>query len=135
MSKKRVWLPISVSLTVADLKKIDDLAQVERRSRSEVIRHAVDRYLSSHGTSDERENLLEGRMRKLEKRLADLTVLSARASAQTLYYMTLPYSRGGFPTRPLKEEAFKGQWEKSKIFATQFLRNASTLFGAEADKK
>ncbi|MCA9805100.1 MAG: ribbon-helix-helix protein, CopG family, partial [Cyanobacteria bacterium HKST-UBA02] len=102
MSKKRVWLPVSVSLMVADLKKIDDLAVIQKRSRSEIIRHAIDKYLKSHGADYDRENLLESRMRKLEKRLADLTVLSTRASAQTLYYMTLPYSRGGFPTRPLK---------------------------------
>jgi len=134
MSKKRVWLPVSVSLMVADLKKIDDLAVIQKRSRSEIIRHAIDKYLKSHGADYDRENLLESRMRKLEKRLADLTVLSTRASAQTLYYMTLPYSRGGFPTRPLKEEAFKGQWEKSKSFATQFLRNASTLIPSEKEE-
>ena len=85
------------------------------------------------GSFERCENMLEARMRKLENRLANLMVLSTRASAQTLYYMTLPYSRGGFPSRPLKEEAFKGQWEKSRLFATQFLRNASTNF--ELEKK
>lgn len=137
MPKKRVWLPISVGFTVTDLQKIDEVASSENRTRSEIVRHATQRYVNLHGksASEERETILEGRMRKLEKRLADLTVLSARASAQTLYYMTLPYSRGGFPTRPLKEEAFKGQWEKSKTFATQFLRNASTILSSDKEKE
>jgi hypothetical protein len=110
------------------MHRLTEIAKAEGRTRSDIIRLALSQFLASYGKHPEKEheNILEARLRKMENRLADLTVLATRASAQALYYMTLPYSRGGFPTRPLKEEAFQSQWEKSRAFAAQFLRNAST---------
>lgn len=127
MARKKVWLDVTVGFTAPDVHKIEEIANATGTTRSDVIRLAVSQFILNYGKQPEKqyENILEARLRKMENRLADLTVLSVRASAQTLYYMTLPYSRGGFPTRPLKEEVFQGQWQKSRAFASQFFRNAS----------
>jgi hypothetical protein len=118
---------VTVGLSYPDVHKLDEIAKATGSKRTEVIRLAISQFLANYGKEPEKqyESILEARLRKMENRLADLTVLAARASAQTLYYMTLPYSRGGFPTRPLKEEVFQGQWQKSRAFASQFLKNAT----------
>lgn len=128
MARKRTFVDVTVGFAYPDMHKLNEIAKTEGTTRSDLIRIAVNQFLASYGKEPEQkyESILEARLRKMENRLADLTVLATRASAQTLYYMTLPYSRGGFPTRPLKEEAFQSQWEKSRAFASQFLRNAST---------
>ncbi len=96
-------------------------------SISEVVRHSVEKYLNEAGQEETKkhESILAKRLHKLENRLADLTVLATRAAAQTLYYTTLPYARGGLPPAPLKPEAYEAQWQKSRSFASQFLQNAS----------
>jgi len=137
MPRKRTFVDVTVGLPYPDVHKLNEIAKIQGAPRSDIIRLAITQFLASYGKQPEQkyENILETRLRKMENRLADLTVLATRASAQTLYYMTLPYSRGGFPTRPLKEEAFQSQWEKSRAFASQFLRNASTdLRPATPDK-
>ena len=134
MARKRTLQDVTMGIAYPDVQKLDDIAKTTGSNRSDVIRLAISQFLVSYGREPEKqyESILEARLHKMENRLADLTVLAARASAQTLYYMTLPYSRGGFPTRPLKEEAFQGQWQKSRSFASQFLKNATIDLPAPA---
>ncbi len=129
MPRKRKYIDITVGLAYPEIKKINEIIKIDGCNRSDIVRIAVRQFLEAYGKEPQKEyeNVLEARLRKLENRIATLSVLATRASAQALYYMTLPYSRGGFPTRPLKEEAFKSQWEKSRSFAVQFLKNASVL--------
>lgn len=129
MPRKRKYIDVTVGLAYPEIKKINEITKIDGCNRSDIVRIAVRQFLEAYGKEPQKkyENVLEARLRKLENRIATLSVLATRASAQALYYMTLPYSRGGFPTRPLKEEAFKSQWEKSRSFAAQFLKNASVL--------
>jgi hypothetical protein len=126
MPRKRILLDVSVGLSAVDVQKLDDIAELTGSRRTEVIRLAIRQFVNDYGKRPDKEyeSILEARLRKMENRLADLIVLAVRAAAQALYYMTLPYSRGGFPTRPLKEEVFQGQWQKSRAFASQFLKHA-----------
>jgi len=136
MARKRRWQDVTVGLDGPVVQKLDDIATATGSNRSDVIRLVLSQFVSDYGKEPEKqyENILEARLRKLENRLANLTVLAVRASAQTLYYMTLPYSRGGFPTRPLNAEAFETQWQKSRTFAGQFLKNATVdIPSPEAD--
>jgi len=118
---------VSVGLTGPDVQKLDKIAEVTGSTRTDVIRFAIRQFTDNYGKEPEKEyeNILEARLRKMENRLANLMVLAVRAAAQALYYMTLPYSRGGFPTRPLKEEVFQAQWHKSRTFAGEFLKHAT----------
>lgn len=133
MPRKRKYIDVTVGLAYPEIKKLNEIVKIDGCNRSDIVRVAVRQFLEAYGKEPQREyeNVLEARLRKLENRIATLSVLATRASAQALYYMTLPYSRGGFPTRPLKEEAFKSQWEKSRSFAAQFLKNASVLDAPE----
>lgn len=133
MPRKRKYIDVTVGLAYPEIKKLNEIVKIDGCNRSDIVRVAVRQFLEAYGKEPQREyeNVLEARLRKLENRIATLSVLATRASAQALYYMTLPYSRGGFPTRPLKEEAFKSQWEKSRSFASQFLKNASVLNAPE----
>ena len=128
MPRKRAFIDITAAFPPADAHRLSEIALVEGTTRSEIMRQAVQHFIAVYSRPEkEYESILEARLRKMENRLADLTVLAARASAQTLYYMTLPYSRGGLPTRPLKEEVFQQQWNKSRNFASHFLRHASVV--------
>ncbi|MDX2107120.1 MAG: hypothetical protein SFY67_12025 [Candidatus Melainabacteria bacterium] len=133
MPRKRKYTDITVGLAYPEIQKINEIMKIDGCNRSDIIRIALRQFLEAYGKEPQREyeNILEARLRKLENRIATLSVLATRASAQALYYMTLPYSRGGFPSRPLKEEAFKSQWEKSRSFAAQFLKNASVIDAPE----
>ncbi len=136
MPRKRKYIDVTVGLAYPEIQKINEIVKLDGCNRSDIVRVAVRQFLEAYGKEPQREyeNILEARLRKLENRIATLSVLATRASAQALYYMTLPYSRGGFPTRPLKEEAFKSQWEKSRSFAAQFLKNASVLDAPDAQE-
>ena len=127
MSRKRNFTDLTVGIPYPDVHRLNEIAELEGCHRTNLIRLAVSRFLSSYGTQPEKEyeNGLEARLKKIENRLANISVIATRASAQTLYYMTLPYARGGFPTRPLKEDAFKKYWQLSRKFASQFLKNAA----------
>ena len=127
MSRNRTRPEVSIGLPYPDIRKLDKIAGAAGCSRAEIVRIAINQFFKNYEKEPEKqyESILEARLHKMENRLADLTVLAARASAQTLYYMTLPYSRGGFPSRPLKEEVFQAQWHKSRSFASQFLKNAT----------
>ena len=133
MPRKRTFIDVTVGLAYPEIQKINEIVKIDGCTRSDIVRIALRQFLDAYGKEpqQEYENILEARLRKLENRIATLTVLATRASAQALYYMTLPYSRGGFPSRPLKEEAFKSQWEKSRSFAAQFLKNASVMDAPE----
>ena len=126
MTRHRKYTDTTVGLRRSQIRQLEELAIRQGSSKSDVIRQAVDKYIELSKLDDnvERDSLIESRLRKLENRIANLTVLSTRASAQTLYYITLPFSKGGFPAKPLNKEAFQAQWSKSRYFASQFLKNA-----------
>jgi hypothetical protein len=126
MNRPKKFVEVTAGLPRRDLRHIDKIAAAEETTRSQIIRTAIAHYLKFYEQKDknEQETILEQRLRKIENRLANLTVLSTRAAAQTLYYMTLPYSLGGLPPRPLKDEVFNQHWNKSRHFASMFLKNA-----------
>lgn len=127
MSKQRRRLvEFTIGVAPPDHAKLLEVAKQYDINRREVVRIAISQYLQNlnKAPQEEKDNILEQRLRKLENRLANLVVLSTRAAAQNLYFMTLPFTRGGWPKRPLKEEAFNKQWAKSRYFASSFLKNA-----------
>ena len=126
MPRHRKYTDITVGLSRSQHRQLEKIVLLERSNKSQIIRDAIDRYIEHYVSlhTEERDGIIEARLAKLENRIANLTVLSTRASAQTLYYMTLPFSKGGFPSKPLKKEAFQAQWSKSRYFASQFLKNA-----------
>jgi len=64
------------------------------------------------------------RVRKMEERMAALLAKLTRASAQTLYFSTLPYMHGGLPKEPLPEGAVRALWGQSRQFASDWLKKA-----------
>ena len=126
MPKPRKYKNFCVGLSKLQHRQIEKIVSIEGKTKNEVIRDAIDKYFEYFQSveSEERDGVIEARLKKLENRIANLTVLSTRASAQTLYYITLPFSKGGFPAKPLNKEAFQAQWSKSRYFASQFLKNA-----------
>lgn len=126
MARVRRYADVCLGLPVEHLRRIESIAQASGTNKSHVFRQIVTQYINSLDSEKKtaQESVLEKRLQKLENRLANLTVLATRASAQSLYYMTLPFSVGGLPQKPLKKEALKKYWKESRHFASDFLKNA-----------
>ena len=126
MQTPKRFVEFTVGIQPRDHKRLLQVAREKKLTRRELVRQAILAYLDDYDKAPNREAeaVLAARLHKLENRLADLTVITCRASAQTLYLLTLPYLKGGFPQKPLKEEVFRREWQKSRSFASEFLKNA-----------
>ena len=117
---------VTISLSSLALAKLNELARANKRTASSEARNAVEFYLThlAHLQDAAWQSPIERRMEKLENRVSSLLAKTCRAIAQTLFFMTLPYTKGGLPTRPLTKEAFQIVWEQSRAFAADWLRKA-----------
>ena len=88
--------------------------------------HAIEFYLANLGREKDAiwQAPLEHRMQKLENRLAGLMAKLVRVCGQSLWFSTLPYTKGGLPNKPLPQEAFQILWNNSRQFAGEWLKKA-----------
>ena len=47
-----------------------------------------------------------------------------RVCGQSLWFSTLPYTKGGLPNKPLPQKAFQILWDNSRQFAAEWLKKA-----------
>lgn len=131
MNKKVKGPPMakfSFALLPEEKFKVERYAHSLKLSPSELARTAVREFLIKLEKPDEvitqEEAELAYRLRRLEERLASLLVKLTRASAQGLFFSTLPYIHGGLPKEPLPEKAMTHLWGKSREFAVSWLKKA-----------
>ena len=79
MPKKRTYLGLNVGLAEADRKRLDDLARVTGKTKTELGREAIQFYLDNYDRlqAEDRESPLECRLKKMEDRLAALMARTA----------------------------------------------------------
>lgn len=116
------YKPIPAALSQKQLDDIDEIAKKEKMTRSEIIRRAVEAFTFNYKTDvlDQRQLEMEKKMKKMEDRFAGLLTKSIRISGQSLYFATLPYTKG-LPKQRLNAAAFQDLYDKSGAFAAQFL--------------
>lgn len=135
MNKKTKGVPLakfSFALLPEEKVKVEKYARALSVTPSELAREAIRQLIynlekpSDQVTEEERE--LAFRVRKLEERVAAMLAKLTRASAQTLFFITLPYMHGGLPKEPLPEGAVKALWNQSRNFAGEWLRKVRPDF-------
>lgn len=121
-SETRVRVNISLSPMAA--ARLKDIAAVNKRTIALEGKAAVEFYLENveRVKNVEWQSPIEWRLSKLENRFAALIAKDARATAQALYFIMLPYTKGGLPTKPLPKEAFQMIWNQSRAFAADWLK-------------
>ncbi len=95
------------------------LADFEGKTMSDVLRDAIDGYLKNRSADvnhtfdkfrDYRIEELERKIDRLGAGLRSLIVKSIHVNGQTLYFATLPFLKGGLPTKPMPQENFDNYW-------------------------
>lgn len=127
--RTRPKVRLAFALSSEEKLKVERYAQALGVTPSELAREAVAELIfklesPTQEEVQDQESELAQRMKKLENRLAALLAKLTRASAQTLYFSTLPYLHGGLPKEPLPEGAMKALWFESRNFAGQWLKRA-----------
>jgi hypothetical protein len=115
---------VNLSLAPMTIARLNDIAKANNRTLAEEARAGVEFYLENFERlkSVEWQTPIEWRLGKLENRFAALIAKDARASAQALYFIMLPYTKGGLPNKPLPKEAVHMLWEQSRAFAADWLK-------------
>ena len=141
MNKKAKGVPLakfSFALLPEEKVKVEKYARALSVTPSELAREAIRQLIynlekpTEQIAEEERE--LAFRVRRMEERVAALLAKLTRASAQTLFYTTLPYLHGGLPKEPLPEGAVRELWNQSRNFAGEWLRKAQPI-EMERDKE
>lgn len=118
----------SFALLPEEKLKIEMYARNLNVSPSELARTAIRELILNIENPVEEATIeqteLAYRVRKMEERMAALLAKLTRASAQTLYFSTLPYMHGGLPKEPLPEGAVRALWGQSRQFASDWLKKA-----------
>lgn len=147
------WKPVPANFTQRQLDGLDEIAKADKKTRSEVIRDAVDYYLShvNEGKWEAREGELARALNRIEDRLSKLLLKNIRINGQTLYWTTLPYITGLPKGRlfekdhqspklemfwaKLNQAGVNQHWNKSAAFAETLLKARPTKdVGIEALK-
>ncbi len=120
----RKYINIPTGLTREQLACVDEIAAKENRTRSEVIRDAVQKLVVDRMQTlyEQREDLLIRELQRIEKGLRSLTVKGVRLNAQTLYFASLPFHLGP-PRGALSKESYMNQYERSLGFAGMVLKS------------
>ncbi len=117
---------ITIRLRQPVYSKLSEYAKLHRVKIASEARQAVEFYLEQ--VQREHDNAwqspLEHRMQKLENRLAALMAKLIRVCGQSLWFSTLPYTKGGLPNKALPQEAFQMLWNNSRQFAAEWLKKA-----------
>ncbi len=124
---RKKYKNIPAALSPSQLEEIDAIAKVENMTRSEIIRRAVEAFAFNYRTDnlDQRQLQLEKRMKVMEGAMRTLLVKAIRLNGQVLYLTMLPWTHG-FPKQRINDEGIKMLYEKSAMFAAQFLRSKAT---------
>ena len=129
---------VPTGLTQEQIVRLDEIAKIENKSRSEVIREAVqDLLLSRQQDSYEaRESALVREILRMEKGLRTLIVKGVRVNAQALYFASLPFQLGP-PRAALTKQSYLYHYERSLSFASMVLKdnNASLQIAPSQDTK
>jgi hypothetical protein len=114
---------VPAALTKQQVQGLDEIAKQLKKSKSELIREAVNHYiLAFKGEQlEDREAHLTREMKRLEKGLRALLVKNVRISAQTLFFSSLQFELGP-PKGALTERAYQELYKKSRAFAAEVLR-------------
>lgn len=123
---------IPTALSPSQISEVDAIAKVENMTRSEIIRRSVDAFVFNYKTDrlDQRQLQLERRMKVMESAIRTLLVKAIRLNGQVLYFVTFPWTMG-FPKQRINDEGFKMLYEKSAMFAAQFLKSKATGLALE----
>ena len=115
---------VPTGLTQEQIVRLDEIAKIENKSRSEVIREAVqDLLLSRQQDSYEaRESALVREILRMEKGLRTLIVKGVRVNAQALYFASLPFQLGP-PRAALTKQSYLYHYERSLSFASMVLKD------------
>src|SRR6516162_9070190 len=119
----RKYLNIPTGLTREQLACVDEIAAREQRTRSQVIRDAVQRLLVDRMQTlyEQREDALVREIQRIEKGLRGLVVKGVRLNAQALYFASLPFHLGP-PRGALTKESYLTQYQRSLGFAAMVLK-------------
>lgn len=117
---------VTVRLTRTAYYKLIERAKSNNETISAATRRAVEFYIENIQREHDIawQSPLEHRMQKLENRLAGLMAKLIRVCGQSLWFSTLPYTKGGLPNKPLPQEAFQILWNNSRQFASEWLKKA-----------
>ena len=129
-------MKVTLSLSPLALAKLQELARTNKRPPAVEAKAAVEFYLENIETLQnvEWQSPIERRMEKMENRLAGLMAKLVRVAAQDFYFTTLPYTKGGLPTKPLPQKAFDMLWNQSRAFAANWLKKARSDEEKASDK-
>ena len=119
-------MKVTISLSPLMEAKLSELAAANKRPQAVEAKAAVEFYLQNIEVlkNAEWQSPVEKRLEKMENRLAGLMAKLVRVAAQALYFSTLPYTKGGLPTKPLPDKAFQVLWDQSRAFAANWLKKA-----------
>lgn len=119
---------IKVTITISRLtySKLAESARANNLPVTSQAHQAVEVYLDNFEREKDSswQSPLERRLQKMENRLAALMAKLVRVSAQSLWFSTLPFTKGGLPNKPLPEQAFQILWNNSRAFAANWLKKA-----------
>jgi len=119
-------IKLSISLSRRIYSNLTESARSHSRTFASEVREAIVFYLENYSRDKDIvwQTPLERRMQKLENRLAGLMAKLVRVSGQSLWFSTLPYTKGGLPNKPLPDKAFQILWDQSRAFAANWLKKA-----------
>ncbi len=117
---------ITIRLSWKLYSNLIESAKSNGKAVSSEVNRAVEFYLANIQREKNAawQSPLEQRMQKLENRLAGLMAKLVRVCGQALWFSTLPYTKGGLPSKPLPKEAFQMLWDQSRAFAASWLKKA-----------
>jgi hypothetical protein len=119
-------MKVTIELRQSMYSKLSEYAESHGIKVALEARRAVELYLQNIQREYDTawQSPLEHRMQNLENRLAFLMAKLARVCGQSLWFSTLPYTKGGLPNKPLPQEAFQILWNNSRQFAAEWLKKA-----------
>lgn len=109
---------LPTNFTKKQLEGLDEIAKLEKKNRSTVIRDAIDYYLLKHGKDqlDLHESKLVEQLKRLETGLRSLIVKNARMTGEVLYWSSLHW-KDGPPKARLNQEGFNQHMERAKALS------------------
>jgi len=115
---------VPTGLTREQILHLDEIAKLENKSRSQVIREAVQLLLLNRqrDSYDARESALVREIQRVEKGLRTLIVKGVRVNAQALYFASLPFQLGP-PKAALTKQSYLYHYERSLGFASMVLKD------------
>jgi hypothetical protein len=120
---KLKFLATTVNFTQRQLDGLTEIAKLEKKDRSEVMRDAVDFYLLKHGKDqiDLHQTQLAVEMRRIQNDLRTLLIKNIKLTGENLYWSSLHWADGP-PKARFNDEGFNHHWKRAEAFAAVLLR-------------